>query len=52
MIRSVTHLAGGKRSAARGHSISAKRTAKASGANANDYVFAALVEFLPERGRV
>jgi hypothetical protein len=52
MIRSVTHLAGGKRSAARAHSISVKRVATAPGANTSDYRFAALVEFLPERGRV
>jgi hypothetical protein len=52
MIRSATHLAGGKRSAARAHSISAERAAKAPGANTSDYGFAALVEFLPERGLV
>jgi hypothetical protein len=52
MIRSATHLAVGKRSAARVHSISADRAVKAPGANTSDYGFAALVEFLAGRGRV
>ena len=47
MIRSATHPACGKRSAARAQSISVKRAVLAPGANTSDGWFAALVEVLP-----